>query len=119
NLMPNAVGRNDYVICAQCGNVFRPLRRSARYCGDACRKRASRGAPIAHREPGGAVVSVTGHRHTQEAGKPIFVTLRRPRPLPRGIVQDAKYPSMYRLRLPGGSLSDIVNLTRVKDALSS
>lgn len=34
------------------------------------------------------------------------------------IVPDAKYPGMYRLRIPDGSLSDIVNLTRAKDALA-
>jgi hypothetical protein len=35
----------------------------------------------------------------------------------RRIVPDAKYPSMYRLRRPDGSLSDMVNLSRAKDAL--
>jgi hypothetical protein len=35
----------------------------------------------------------------------------------KGIVRDAKYPGMYRLLLPGGGLSDMVNLTRAKDAL--
>jgi excisionase family DNA binding protein len=33
-----------------------------------------------------------------------------------GIVRDAKYPNMYRLRLADGSLSDM-NLTRARDAL--
>jgi hypothetical protein len=37
--------------------------------------------------------------------------------LPEGIVPDAKWPGMYRLRLPDGSLSVMVNLTRAKDAL--
>jgi hypothetical protein len=37
--------------------------------------------------------------------------------LPKGIVRDARYPNMYRLRLPDGTLSDTVNLTRAKDAL--
>jgi hypothetical protein len=36
---------------------------------------------------------------------------------PSGIVPDATYPDMYRLRLPAGALSDMVNLTRAKDAL--
>jgi hypothetical protein len=38
---------------------------------------------------------------------------------PPGIVADARYPGMYRLRLPDGRLSDMVNLTRAKDALRS
>jgi hypothetical protein len=33
------------------------------------------------------------------------------------IVRDARWPSMYRIRLSDGSLSDMVNLTRAKDAL--
>jgi hypothetical protein len=37
--------------------------------------------------------------------------------LPPGIVPDATYPGMYRLVLADGSLSDMVNLTRAKDAL--
>ena len=31
------------------------------------------------------------------------------------ITPDIKYPSMWRVRYPGGSLSDIVNLTRARD----
>jgi hypothetical protein len=33
------------------------------------------------------------------------------------IVPDATWPDMYRIRRPNGSLSDMVNLTRAKDAL--
>jgi hypothetical protein len=32
------------------------------------------------------------------------------------IERDAKYPQMWRVRLPDGSLSDMVNLTRAKEA---
>jgi hypothetical protein len=32
------------------------------------------------------------------------------------IVQDSKYPNMWRVRHPNGSLSDMVNRTRAKDA---
>jgi len=31
------------------------------------------------------------------------------------IVPDAKWPGIYRIRLPDGSLSDMANLTRIKD----
>jgi hypothetical protein len=34
------------------------------------------------------------------------------------IVPDKRWPGMYRLRLPDGSLTDMVNLTRAKDALA-
>ena len=33
------------------------------------------------------------------------------------IVPDAKWPGMYRLRLSDGTLTDMVNLTRARDAL--
>ena len=38
--------------------------------------------------------------------------------LPPDIVPDEHFPAMYRLRLPDGSLSDILNLTWAKDALA-
>jgi hypothetical protein len=36
-----------------------------------------------------------------------------------GIVSDAKWPGMYRLKRADGSLSDMVNLTRAREALAS
>jgi hypothetical protein len=35
------------------------------------------------------------------------------------IVPDKRYPNMYRLKLSDGSLSDMVSLTRAKDALAA
>jgi len=35
------------------------------------------------------------------------------------IVQDERYPTMWRVRLPDGSLSDMVNRTRAKDACAA
>src|ERR1700730_5478479 len=35
---------------------------------------------------------------------------------PPGIVPDARWPGMYRVRLPDGGLSDMMNLTRAKEA---
>jgi hypothetical protein len=107
------------IACANCGSEFQPQRRSARFCGDACRKRASRGARTPPGKAASAFVSVTGIPASQETTKSIFVTLRRPKALPRRIVPDAQSPGMYRLRLPDGGLSDMVNLTRAKDALLS
>jgi hypothetical protein len=34
------------------------------------------------------------------------------------IVPDATWPGMYRIRLHDGSLSDMANLTRIKDELA-
>jgi hypothetical protein len=47
-----------------------------------------------------------------EGQKPQGVTLRRkPLKLDPRIVPDGRWPGMFRLRLPDGSLSDMVNLT--------
>jgi hypothetical protein len=35
------------------------------------------------------------------------------------IEPDAKYPSMWRVRLPDGTLSDMLNRTRARDAARS
>ena len=35
------------------------------------------------------------------------------------IVQDERYPTMWRIRWPDGRLSDMVNLTRARDAARS
>src|SRR5262249_27090408 len=43
----------------------------------------------------------------------------RKRSLPPEIVPDGKWPGMYRLRLPNGRLSDMVNLTRAIDAVNA
>ena len=77
----------------------------------------------------GAVLSVTGHAPSASATKPApgaCVTLipqqtRASKPPSRKldprIVPDAK--GMYRVRLPDGSLTDMLNLARAKDALLS
>jgi len=45
------------------------------------------------------------------------VLYRRARSAPVAeIVPDEKWPSMWRVRLPDGTLSDMVNLIRAKDA---
>jgi hypothetical protein len=110
--------------CLACKAEFRPRRSTARYCGDRCRKTASRGAA---REVPRAFLSVTGPPSPQEAANPLpapDVTLipqqiRASKPLPDGIVPDAKWPGMYRLRRPDGSLTEMVNLARAKDALQN
>jgi len=115
--------------CSACGSQFRPQRSTARFCSSRCRKISQRardrGAPIkvAARRLGvglDAILSVTTAIGMSEGQKPQSVTLRRkpPRLDPR-IIPDAKYPGMYRIRRPDGSLSDMVNLTRARDALRS
>src|SRR5262249_26244406 len=113
----------------------------ARYCSDTCRfaahearrKRAPRrsttvgqsGAENAMKiAPGPQVLSTVGHAEISadiprpcEGEKTGRDSSKKPVLDPR-IVPDDRWPGMYRLRLPDGTLSDMVNLTRAKDALA-
>ena len=123
------IGPIKPTACLTCKTECRPRRTTARYCSDACRVSAARrriGAPV--RVAGsrrGAFLSVTGHPPSAPAiqsAPSACVTLipqqtRAPKQLDPRIVPDAKWPGMYRIRLPDGSLSVMVNLTRAKDAL--
>jgi hypothetical protein len=112
----------------ECGAwQFRPQRSTARFCSPRCRKATQRardrGMPIsvvATRSGVGleAVLSVTTTTGMSEGQKPQSVTLRRkPSKLDPRIVPHPKWPGMYRIRRRDGSLTDMVNLTRAKDAL--
>jgi hypothetical protein len=115
--------------CHACGSQFRPQRSTARFCSPRCRKATQRardrGMPInvAATRPGvglDAVLSVTATIGMSEGQKPQSVTLKRkPAKLDPRIVPDPKWPGMYRIRRPDGSLSEMANLTRCRDALRS
>jgi hypothetical protein len=67
-----------------------------------------------------AVLSVTANIEMSKGQKSESVTLRRKAAkLDPRIVPDSKWPGMYRIRRPDGSLSDMANLTRCRDALRS
>ena len=113
--------------CPACGVQFRPQRSTARFCSPRCRKATQRardrGMPInvAATRPGvglDAGLSVTRTIGMSEGQKPQSVTLRRKPPkLDPRIVPDAQWAGMYRIRRPNGTLTDMVNLTRAKEAL--
>jgi hypothetical protein len=67
-----------------------------------------------------AVLSVTAAIRTTDGLNPQSVTLKQSRKLskfdPR-IAADPKWPGMYRIRRRDGSLTDMVSLSRAKDAL--
>ena len=111
--------------CLACETEFQPRRSTARYCSARCRvahARSRSDSPKGRQGVRGAIISVTGHHPSSPAAEGHSVTLTSPikresKPLPEGIVPDAKWSGMYRLRLPDGSLSAMVNLARAKDAL--
>ena len=115
--------------CPACGVQFKPQRSTRRFCSSRCRKATQRardrGMPInvAATRPGvatDAFLSVTAPFGMSEEQKPQSVTLRRkPLKLDPRILPDPKWPGMYRIKRPDGSLSDMANLTRCRDALRS
>jgi hypothetical protein len=99
-----AGGMSD-AICHQCGKPLpATARRLARFCSPAHRAayhRSSTAAKMARvRFP------VAHTRHKSAAGAYVAT------------VPDERFPGMYRLKRTDGSLSDMVNLTRAKDALA-
>ena len=111
--------------CSACGSQFRHQRSTARFCSPRCRVAAQRargrGTPIrvAATRPSvatDAVLSVTATVEMSEGQKLQSVTLRR---LDPRIIPDEHWPGMYRLRLSDGSLSDMTNLTRARDAFAN
>ena len=112
---------------------------SSRYCSPKCRQsawrtrrdirnetpRSQRRIRNTERKKAGAATtlqaSVTGPQIPQrfQSAPPPKKTALGPHSLPPGIVPDERYPGMYRLRLPDGRLSDMVNLTRARDALAA
>jgi hypothetical protein len=115
-------------FCSTCGSPFAPRRSTARVCSSRCRiinhrSPAAKMPPRPAGESAGAFLSVSG-------AHPLPVPLPKKREtlrggsrgleqLPPGIVRDKRYPEMYRVVLPDGSLSDMVNLARAKDALAA
>jgi hypothetical protein len=90
--------------CLHCKEPLPPnARRQARFCSSAHRAAHHRSS-IADRLPRVRFLSGRG-RETALAASYI------------AIVPDTAFPGMYRLKRTDGTLSDMVNLTRARDAL--
>ena len=89
------------------------MNKARRFCGSACKQAAyhSRNAKAEKVAPG-------SYTHAAETWPLEHIeTIGKIRTVDRRIVPDAIYPGMYRIRLSDGSLTDMVNLTRAKDAV--
>jgi hypothetical protein len=115
------------IACQACGREFCGKRSDARTCGDSCRQRLRRSRRRGNgtlSEARTADLSVTRssgnapvHTRVRVTDKPARVAEKSTsRRLPPEVVPDANWPAMYCVRLPDGSLSDMVNLTRAKEA---
>src|SRR5215471_8252979 len=93
-------------ICHQCGKPLpATARRHARFCSPAHRAAHHRSS-IADRLP--RVRFLTGAGRDSPAAMAPYVA----------IVPDTAFPGMYRLKRTDGLVSDMVNLTRARDALA-
>jgi hypothetical protein len=93
-------------MCHQCGKPLpATARRHARFCSPAHRAAHHRSS-IADRLP--RVRFLTGAGRDNPAAMAPYVA----------IVPDTAFPGMYRLKRSDGSVSDMVNLTRARDALA-
>ena len=118
-------------ICQHCNQPFTRRSHRARFCSDTHKvawhraKTAIKTPATALQDPRGAPVTIDSTPDIPGAKNAPAVTIEipmclKPAPkLPKGIVRDAVYPNMYRLVLPDGSLSDMVNLTRAREALTA
>jgi hypothetical protein len=103
----------------------------ARYCKEACRKAASkarrRSSTVARKAekmlpPSALLSSVTRDKNSVDLSMPYRgkkTGRGSPKKLDPRIIPDERWPGMFRLLLPDGSLTDILNLTRAKDALAA
>jgi hypothetical protein len=98
--------RINNTICHQCGKPLpATARRHARFCSPAHRAAHHRSS-IADRLP--RVRFLTGAGRDNPAAMAPYVA----------IVPDTAFPGMHRLKRSDGSSSDMVNLTRARDALA-
>jgi hypothetical protein len=97
--------RINNTICHQCGKPLpATARRHARFCSPAHRAAYHRSSIAA----GMARVRFPVAPTRDKAAPPAYIA----------IVADNRFPGMYRLKRSDGSHSDMVNLTRARDALA-
>jgi hypothetical protein len=112
--------------CETCGGPFQSRRRWSRYCSATCRVAAHRArASVTHSEPQGAGAQApksspgtSTPRCSDEPAAAAVTSVTQDNPAV-GIVPDECWPGVYHIRFRDGRLSDMVNLTRAKDALAS
>jgi hypothetical protein len=103
----------------------------ALYCTATCRKAASkarrRSSTVAVKAEKTLALpdvlsSVTRTKNSVDLSMPYRGTKTgrgSPKKLDPRIIPDERWPGMFRLLLPDGSLTDMLNLTRAKDALAA
>ena len=110
-------------VCRHCGERFPLSRRDTTYCSSRCKQAAyrARSSVTAPEQPGGVTSALKSPEGTPGKVSPLIRNKQQKRPHKVGgysIVPDDRWPGMYRIRKPDGSLTDIVNLARARDAIA-
>jgi hypothetical protein len=119
-------------------NRKKTLHREKRYCSDTCRKLASKARRTRFKTPCNTHgIRPTSHLKAPEATTPLSTVTTATPPINLAhisgaqkatrstlqikfggytVIFDTDWPGMYRVRRPAGSLTDMANLTRARDA---
>jgi hypothetical protein len=127
--------RSATAICAACGNRFLRARyrnqfrtadvvvASSRYCSAKCRQLAYRLRRAINLASGSVTRASQGAAERASAGQKEVAVGTLGGSVTRDkfgtVIPDERYPGMYRIRLPDGRLTDMVNLTRARDGLAA
>jgi hypothetical protein len=127
--------------CARCGSRFelvlrsgraranrkKTLHKGRRYCSDNCRKRASEGRLLRPKTASKERLATGLASTVRSMSRTVEISMgyggpksgRAPLQMTFGgytVLPDEEWSGMYRVRRPDGTLTDMVNLTRAKDA---
>jgi len=121
--MTLAARRDEPVVCDHCGRSVRRMSRQQKFCSARCQNKA-RWRVISSKMAQGSQTT-WDHQNFDNENNALQVDFSRPRtpkmPLRMewggfAVVPDQQWPGMYRVRMPGGRVTDMVNLTRARDA---
>ena len=98
------------------GRRKRTLHKGRRYCSDNCRKRAAEGRSqptvfSTDRDVSSQTIKSKAYEGQKSGRAPLEMTFGG-----YSVIPDPEWPKMFRVRLPDGSCTDMVNLTRARDA---
>jgi hypothetical protein len=127
--MSDAITRTcSRIGCEKTFNVTPRIsrRQERRYCSDTCRVRDHRAGKTPQeplRRPQMHVTAPSGSSGANEPLHPILSLINQESKQPLrmtfdgyAVVRDPDWPAMYRVRRPDGTLTDMANLTRARDA---
>jgi hypothetical protein len=130
--------RHEYRKCEKCRREYRPVREAQSYCSRGCRRAAAYGRERFQSGTRGPKRRLLTARQEASEKRPVeasdtfpcrvvagsirkfgFCTTKSVacKGLGVGMIQDPRWPHLYRIHWPDGVISTPANLTRCKDAI--